>query len=88
MSNYLPDGCTQEALDRYHQGDDPPVPEETEEEIAAREADYFDWLSEMYFEWLDATGDPRTANREQKRAELVAELTTLRDLEDSNAEPF
>ena len=35
-----------------------------------------------------AAQDPRTANREQKRAELVNELTTLRDLEDSNAEPF
>ena len=24
MSSYLPDGCTQSALDRYHEGDCPP----------------------------------------------------------------
>jgi endogenous inhibitor of DNA gyrase (YacG/DUF329 family) len=50
MSNYLPDGCTQEALDRYHEGDGQTAPEPSDEEIEERAR--FDWEAEMYFEWL------------------------------------
>lgn len=55
MSNYLPDGCTQDALDRYLEGDGQPDPEPTDDEVEFEERARFGWEAEMYFEWLDAS---------------------------------
>jgi hypothetical protein len=52
MSLYLPDGCTQEMLDRYLDGDGPFESEQTDEEIECEEQMRFEWEAEMYFEWL------------------------------------
>lgn len=40
MSGYLPDGCTQDALDRYLDGDEEPLEYESQEEEMPDEPEY------------------------------------------------